>query len=290
MPGLTPKRRGHHRVGFEREKFKALVHYVCWRCEDPRSLGAVRLNKVLWHAERIHYLRTGRPIAGATYLKHQSGPATRAVAPAVVELEKEGAVATRERSCGGGSTTQYFARYEPDVSTFTPNEISLIDAVVEAVCFRDAPSPIDLTADVRIWKLAQIGETLPYYTVFAARPEEITKRDMDWAVEEVRRGVTKPDLKELEELAGLNPRLDEAYAALEWHLARDPSAGLQVPVSNTSFFLYKQSGNGPLTLPSIAVIYTVDLDELAICRIKFGVDDEEDEDLPEGVEVSKRKP
>ena len=72
---------------------------------------------------------------------------------------------------------------------FTAHEISLIDALIETVCFRTAPSPVDITADDQVWKLAQIGETLPYYTVFAARPAEILKRDMDWAVERVRSGV-----------------------------------------------------------------------------------------------------
>ncbi len=283
MAMLTPKRRANQRAKFHRDKFKALVHYICWRCEDPRVLGAVRLNKVLWHAERGQYVRTGQPIAGATYVKQQSGPVAVAVVPVVAELEKEGALASRERSYGG-NTTQYFARYEPDISIFTPNEISLIDSAIEVVCFRASPPAGDAAADAEVWRLAQIGERLPYYTVFAARPGEIAKRDMDWALEHVRRGVSEPELKEFEELTRLNPRLDEAYAALEWYLARDPSAGLPVPVSNTSFFLYKQSDNSPLSLPSIAVIYTIDLNELAIFRIRFGFD-EEDEDLNEGMEI-----
>ncbi len=288
MARLTPKGRANQRTKFDRDKFKALVHYICWRCEDPRILGAVRLNRVLWHAERIQYLRTGQPIAGATYIKQQSGPVAKALPPVVAELEKEGAVATRERSYGG-TMTQYFARYEPDIAIFTAHEVSVVDSAIEAVCFRDAPSPADAAADAHVWRLAQIGETLPYWTVFAGRPGEIVKRDVDWAVEHVRRGLGEPDLRELEELTRLNPRIDEAYAALEWHLARDPSAGLQVPVGGASFFLYKQSGHSPLTLPSIAVIYAIDLNELAIYRIRFGFE-EEDEDIPEEAEVGEQSP
>ena len=71
MAALTPKRPASHRARFNRVKFKALVHYICWRCEDPRLLGTVKLNKVLWYAERIWYFRTGQPIVGATYLKQQ---------------------------------------------------------------------------------------------------------------------------------------------------------------------------------------------------------------------------
>ncbi len=287
MSGVAPKRRTNQRIRFDRGKFKALVHYTCWRCEDPRILGPVRLSRVLWHTDRIQYLRAGQPVTGATYVKHQSGPAAKPLSAVVAELEKEGAVATRDRSYGG-DTTQYFARHEPDISAFTPNEISVVDSAIEAVCFRGTPSPVDTTADASVWKLARIGETLPYYTVFAARPAELMKRDMDWAVEHVRRGTNDPDLKELDELARLNPRIEEAYAALEWHLTRDSSAGVPLPVVNTSFFLYKQRGNSPSTLPSIAAVYTIDLDELAICRLKFGFD-EEDEDSFEALDAEERE-
>jgi hypothetical protein len=276
MVAVMPKRPVSYRARFNRVKFKALVHYICWRCEDPRLLGTVKLNKVLWYAERTWYLRTGQPIAGATYLKQQHGVVAKTLAPLVVELEKEGVLSTRARS-HGSSLMQYFARFEPDLSVFTATEISVVDSLIETICFRDAPSLVDVAADDQIWKLAQIGETLPYYTVFAARPAEIHKRDMDWAVEHVRRGIGEPELEELEELIKLNPRIDEAYAALEWHLTRDPSTGLSIPVSNTSSFLYKQGKNGPLTIPEIAVIYTIDLDELVICRVRFDLNEENDE-------------
>ena len=276
MATLTPKRPASFRTGFNRVKFKALVHYVCWRCEDPRLLGTVKLNKVLWCSERIWHLRTGQPIAGATYVKQQFGAVAKTLAPLVAELEKEGALSTRERS-HGGSSRQYFARFEPDLSVFTAPEISVVDSLIETICFPDAPSPVNLAADDQVWKLAQIGETMPLYTVFAARPAEISKRDMDWAVEHVRRGIGEPELKELEEITKLNSRIDEAYAALEWHLTRDPSAGLPIPVSNTSVFLYKQSHHSPLAIPGIMVIYTVDLGELVICRVTFELNEEDEE-------------
>src|SRR5687767_11549584 len=98
MARLGPQRQVNTRVKFDRDRFKSLVHYICWRCEDPRILGSVKLNKVLWYTDRIHYLRAGQPVTGATYVKQQSGPTARALSPVIAELEKEGAVATRERS------------------------------------------------------------------------------------------------------------------------------------------------------------------------------------------------
>jgi Protein of unknown function (DUF4065) len=288
MPRLVPQRRANPRVKFDRDRFKALVHYTCWRCEDPRILGPVKLSKVLWYTDRIQYLKAGHPVTGATYVRQQSGPASRALSPVIAELEREGVVATRERSWSS-DMPQYFARHEPDLSVFTSQEISLIDSVIEAVCFRDALPSTEARADAQVWRLAQIGETLPYCTVFAARPGEITKRDMDWAVEQIRNGRGEINLKELEELSALNPRIDEAYAALDWYLSRDLSIGIQVPVSSTSFFAYKQSGNNSLSLPSILVLYTIDLDEPVVCRIRFGFD-EEQEDFQEEINMNQQMP
>jgi hypothetical protein len=288
MPRLVPQRRVNPRVKFDRDRFKTLVHYICWRCEDPRSLEPVKLSKVLWYTDRIQYLKAGHPVTGATYVRQQSGPASRALSAVIAELEREGAVATRERSWSS-DVPQYFARSEPELSVFTPQEISLIDSVIEAVCFRDALPSTEARADAQVWRLAQIGETLPYCTVFAARPGEITKRDMDWAVEQIRISRGEINLKELEELSALNPRSDEAYAALDWYLSRDHSIGIQVPVSNASFFVYKQSGNNFLSLPSILVLYTIDLDEPMICRIRFGFD-EEQEELQEETNINHQKP
>jgi hypothetical protein len=52
---------------------------------------------------------------------------------------------------------------------------------------------------------------------------------------------------------------------------------LPIPLSNTSFFLYKQSHHTPLTIPRIAIIYTIDLDELVICRVRFDLNEEDEE-------------
>jgi hypothetical protein len=283
MPRLVPQRQVNPRVKFNRDRFKALVHYTCWRCEDPRILGPVKLSKVLWYTDRSQYLKAGYSVTGATYVRQQFGPASRALSAVIAELEREGAVATRERSWSS-DVLQYFARSEPELSVFTPQEISLIDSVIEAVCFRDALPSTEARADAQIWRLAQIGETLPYCTVFAARPGEITKHDMDWAVEQIRNGRGEINLKELEELSVLNPRIDEAYAALDWYLSRDLSIGVQVPSSNTSFFLYKQSGKNCFSLPSILVLYIIDLNEPVVCRIRFGFD-EEQEDLQDETNI-----
>jgi hypothetical protein len=44
----------------DQAKFDTLVHYFCARCEDPSSLGATKLNKIMWYSDASAYLQLGK--------------------------------------------------------------------------------------------------------------------------------------------------------------------------------------------------------------------------------------
>jgi hypothetical protein len=46
---------------------------------DGFTFGAVKLNKILYYADMLHYAHTGAPITGATYAKRQQGPVPKQV-------------------------------------------------------------------------------------------------------------------------------------------------------------------------------------------------------------------
>lgn len=164
----------------DRQKFKALVHYICWRCEDPTKLGSVKLYKSLWLSDFRAYYELGEPVTGATYIKLQFGPVPSGVLPVLGELKTEGALSIREVDYYGRDKKEFFALTRPDLSLFTAEEISLIDAAIEYVCERHTAKSISDESHDEIWELALIGEEIPYFTVFA-RPAELTKDDIAWA-------------------------------------------------------------------------------------------------------------
>ena len=51
---------------FDRAKLKTVILYVCSRCE-PAQLGAVKLHKVLYFTDMLHYAHAGTAVTGATY-------------------------------------------------------------------------------------------------------------------------------------------------------------------------------------------------------------------------------
>jgi hypothetical protein len=165
---------------FEREKFKALVHYICWKCQDPTKLGSVKLYKTLWRSDFNSYLELGTPITGSVYVKRQYGPAPYSVLPFIKELEQEGKISTREVEYYGYSKMEFFALQRPEISIFTPEEISLVDGEIQYVIEEHTATSISKESHDEIWEMARIGEEIPYFTVFS-KAAEITDSDVEWA-------------------------------------------------------------------------------------------------------------
>lgn len=84
----------------DRNKLKALVHYVCWK-NDPADLGAIKLNKVLWVSDLWAYVERGAPITGEHYVKRQFGPVSPSVPGLVRELELAKHLVVRRRDYYG---------------------------------------------------------------------------------------------------------------------------------------------------------------------------------------------
>ena len=167
-------------MALDRTKLKALVHYICWKAEDPSTLGAVKLNKALWVSDFSAYLNWGEPITGATYIKRQYGPVPGEVLSVLSELEQEGSISIRDKPFFGYEKREFFALTQPDISSFSAKEISLVDRAFHYVCEQHTAKSISDLSHDDIWELASIGEEIPYYTVFA-RPAEITETDIEWA-------------------------------------------------------------------------------------------------------------
>lgn len=174
---------GRHLQGDDRRKFKALVQYICYKCHDPSVLGATKLNKILWYSDIIAFAKTGVSITTETYVKQQHGPVPKHILQVIGELEADKAVAVREVAYYDYAKREYIALREPDISMFKPEEISIVDSVIDVVCHKHTAASISTGSHDAIWKLAEIGEEIPLYTVFASELGEITEADVKWAKE-----------------------------------------------------------------------------------------------------------
>lgn len=168
-------------------KLKTLVHYVCHKAPNPRKLGATKLNKILFFSDTEAYLSLGRPITGEEYVKHQYGPVSRHLDEVLRELEQNRLIAISEASGysvhAGAPYTQrlFFPLKRPSLDEFTPDEVSIADDMINTICRQHTARSIsELSHDV-VWRSAEIGETLPYYTAFVHTLGEVSPDDMEWA-------------------------------------------------------------------------------------------------------------
>ena len=167
-----------------REKFKALIHYVCAQAPNLRSLGATKLNKILWFAERDCYLR-GEPISEVTFIKLQDGPVPKAMSKYLRELEDDGALIVRKTEWRGKPKVEFISRRDPSLERFTATQVSVINRAIQGICTLHTADSISKVSHDEVWELAEMGEEIPYYAAFGKRGE-ITEEDIVWAKTELR--------------------------------------------------------------------------------------------------------
>ncbi len=165
-----------------KSRFKALVHYIVERCDDPKTLGATKLNKVLWYADSFAYRMSGATISGETaYVKRQFGPVPKKILETIRALQSEGKIIVRATDYFGKPKREFIAMKPADKDLFTDEERDVIDGVLGIICNHfTAASISDLSHDL-IWEAAEMGEDIPIYAVLAAQVGAVTKADMKWA-------------------------------------------------------------------------------------------------------------
>lgn len=165
-----------------RSRFKAVVHYILERCDDPKKLGATKLNKVLWYTDTFAFRMTGQTVSGKTsYVKRQFGPVPKNILSTLRTLESDGKILVRETEYFGKPKREFISLSRADASKFSEQEREIIDSVLSIVCdHHTAGSISDLSHDL-IWEAAEIGEEIPIYAVLAAQAGALTKSDQSWA-------------------------------------------------------------------------------------------------------------
>ncbi|HLR32130.1 MAG TPA: Panacea domain-containing protein [Fodinibius sp.] len=164
----------------DKQKLKNLVHYVCHKVKDPSKLGKTKLNKVLYYSDFLFYLENYRPITGEIYIKHKHGPVSKNLNQILEELEKEQKVFEREQAVIDFTRHELVSVKRPDISGFTPEEIALIDEIIEIISNDHTAKSISFVTHDEAWEAARQGEEIPYYTILGKESKPSDKA-IEWA-------------------------------------------------------------------------------------------------------------
>ncbi len=163
------------------EKLKEALHYVIARCDDPARLGAIRLNKIMWFADRYAYRMNGTTITADAYVKRRLGPVPKNVVSAIAELASEGKIAVREAALPSKNVMRHFFRMKaPEVESLSEQDRTILDYVTSVICDNFSANEISNATHDQVWDAAELGEEIPLFATFAQRGE-ITQEVRQWA-------------------------------------------------------------------------------------------------------------
>jgi Protein of unknown function (DUF4065) len=158
---------------FDRAKLKAVILYTCRKC-PPSRLGAVKLHKVLYFFDMLHFAQAGLPAVGATYRKRPHGPTCDQLLPSLAELSKSGMLQIDDVDYHGFRKTEYRATVEPEIARFNADELSLLDDVIEFVCVQNSARTISDYSHQRPWESVGFGDVIPYESSYLLFPMQVT--------------------------------------------------------------------------------------------------------------------
>jgi len=157
-------------------RFKELILYISQKCATDPKFNTLKLNKLLFFADFWAYGMYGEPITGFEYQKLQKGPAPRKMPDVKKEMVAEKTLALQPLPLQAWRKTVNLRT--PDLSVFTPQQISLVDSLIDVLKEVDGDGLSDITHKMPCWMLPALGETIPYETVFLSN-EELTNADVE---------------------------------------------------------------------------------------------------------------
>ena len=166
-------------------KLVEAVHFICNKAADePEKLDQIKLNKILWYSDAQAYMSSGSCITRERYIKKPFGPVARRNLIAVEELESREVLRRGRAASGSGFWNTHFdviENYHPN--ELTPDETRIIDEVYSAIVDEHTSMSISERSHGEIWQLAENGEDLPLFTVFAEKLGEVSAEHMELARE-----------------------------------------------------------------------------------------------------------
>ncbi|WP_038162482.1 Panacea domain-containing protein [Verrucomicrobium sp. BvORR106] len=154
------------------DKLAELILHISKKAENDLYFGAIKLNKILFYADFLHYQRYGKPITGATYMRLPNGPVPRRLVPVRDDLIAGDKLVIQERRIGTRTQQRPIPLREPDLSSFSATEISLVDDIINSLNGATATSVSDFSHRHTMWKIAENNCDIPYEAVFLAEYDE----------------------------------------------------------------------------------------------------------------------
>jgi hypothetical protein len=158
-------------------RLEELILYVAKQSVDDPDFGAVKMQKILFWADFMHYAKHGQSISGGRYCKQDQGPVLRSYKPAERSLLQRGDAEIQERERGPRTQKRLIAKRDANPMMLSAEHTRIADAAIAALVGMNAKDVSHWSHDFVGWQVAQVGEDIPYETVFVSeRPLSARER------------------------------------------------------------------------------------------------------------------
>jgi hypothetical protein len=158
-----------------------LIVFIASRLEGDRHFGSTKLNKLLFFADFLAYVKLGKAITGQPYFRLQNGPAPKRMKPIVEQMIADQSLAIQERDRYGRTQKVPIALRNADLACFSSDEIAVVTEVLDNLRRKNAKGISSLSHRFAGWKLAKDHEIIPY-EVALVEFKKPRKRDIEKAL------------------------------------------------------------------------------------------------------------
>lgn len=150
------------------KKLRELIVYISKKCSGDLYYGITKLNKILYYSDSEYYLKKGKTISGNEYIHLPHGPVVQDMHK-IIEQMKMKDIAISLNQIGTKTQKKPVALREPDLSSFDPEMISMLDEVIDFFCNKNkirASWLSDATHLQMGWRATRDNEVIPMNTYF----------------------------------------------------------------------------------------------------------------------------
>lgn len=159
------------KIEFNQKKFQELVLHIARLSQGDKRFGATKLNKLLFYMDFGSYRLFGTPITGATYQHLPAGPAPRQLLEVRNYLVDCGDAVIEDRPYFNGNQKRIVANREPDLSSFTEQELAVVEDVIDEFWTFDARTISDYSHQEWSWRVTEDYEDISYhYALVSSEP------------------------------------------------------------------------------------------------------------------------
>lgn len=148
---------------------KELILHIVVSSANDQKCGAVKMNKILFYADFLAYLRRARSITGQQYFALKEGPGPQRLVPIREEMIEEKSIAIQHLDYGFGSPmAKIIPLRAPDYSKLEAEDIAIVDLVITKFRTMSGTNASDMSHKFKGWKAAiEKGEKtlIPYASV-----------------------------------------------------------------------------------------------------------------------------